>query len=63
MSDTLKFGHRANDDGTIDSICCQCFTTVASSNHENDLERCERGHSCDPDQLDHYGHRPSDAAA
>ena len=63
MSGTLKFGHRANDDGTIDSICSQCFTTIASSSHESDLERCERSNSCNPDQLDRYGRKQSDAAA
>jgi hypothetical protein len=46
-----KFAHRANSDGTFDSICRKCFLTVVSSKSEADLEGAEREHVCDPFQL------------
>jgi hypothetical protein len=32
-----KFAHRENRDGTFDSICCECFLTIAASESEVDL--------------------------
>ena len=51
---TLQFVHRLNDDGTIDSICRECFVTVASVLAGNELEREERKHRCDPALVERY---------
>lgn len=45
---SLKFVHRSNRNGTTDSICRECFVTVATSIWEADLDRSERAHVCDP---------------
>jgi hypothetical protein len=50
----LTFAHRANDDGTIDSICRECFATVSTSLWEADLERAEQEHVCDPAELERF---------
>jgi hypothetical protein len=57
----LGFSHRFNADGTIDSICFECFKTVATSSQEDDLERCERGHTCPPDPVEHSRHEQTDS--
>jgi len=57
---TLQFLHRVNEDGTIDSICCDCFTTVATRFSKRDLELEEKEHNCDSLLLERYksfGHR------
>lgn len=41
------FTHRKNSDGTIDSICRQCLTTVAIEHLEIMLIHREREHVCD----------------
>jgi hypothetical protein len=46
MSAQLAFPHRQNLDGTIDSICPDCFTTVATSSDETVLLGAERLHKC-----------------
>ncbi len=51
---TIQFVHRLNDDGTIDSICRECFVTVATAVSESALEREERKHICDPLLLERY---------
>jgi hypothetical protein len=43
---TVQFIHRLNDDGTTDSICSDCFVTVATAVSESILESEERKHSC-----------------
>jgi len=48
---TQRFPHRANRDGTIDSICPRCYETVGTSTWESDLEHCEAAHVCEPAQL------------
>lgn len=50
----MKFAHRANEDGTLDSICPRCFVTIANSTWEADLERVEMAHVCDPVWLSHF---------
>ena len=45
------FPHRMNKDGTTDSICPQCFTTIGCSTWEADLDRMEAAHLCDPARL------------
>ena len=51
---TLQYLHRVNDDGTIDSICRECFTTVATSTSEVALKSKEQKHRCDPSLLERY---------
>jgi len=41
-----RFTHRHNFGGTVDSICHQCFRTIATAEHEADLERVEQDHVC-----------------
>lgn len=40
------FPHKLNVDGTIDSICGECFSTVASAGAEGDLQVAENAHIC-----------------
>ena len=43
-----RFVHRANRDGSTDSICKDCFATVCTSTWETELGHAERNHVCDP---------------
>lgn len=43
--------HRANPDGTFDSICIGCFVTVASAVTESALAEPEMSHKCIPSSL------------
>ena len=54
---TLQFVHRLNEDGTIDSICRECFVTIATAASNGELEREERKHRCDPWLLELYKKR------
>jgi hypothetical protein len=47
----FEFSHRMNKDGTTDSICPRCFTTIGRSTWEADLDRMEAAHACDPTRL------------
>jgi hypothetical protein len=49
MLSTAKdtFFHRANPDGSFDSICKRCFQTIASCESEALLVQAESRHSCD----------------
>jgi len=41
------FSHRFNDRvNTVDSICRQCFKTIATATREADLDDAEKRHSC-----------------
>jgi hypothetical protein len=51
-----EFVHRFNADGTIDSICRQCFVTVATARRESELLSQENDHICEPDVLDRFRH-------
>jgi hypothetical protein len=51
---TIKFIHRINEDGSIDSICRDCFTTIATGRLRSDLESQERQHACEPMLLERY---------
>ncbi len=51
---TLKFLHRLNHDGTIDSICRECFITVATATSSSALDRDEQRHRCNPSLLERY---------
>jgi hypothetical protein len=43
---TERFPHRVNRDGTFDSICPNCFVTIATRNVEAELEELEKAHIC-----------------
>lgn len=51
---TLQFIHRLNSDGTTDSICRECFITVANSGSNPGLKGAEQSHCCDPYLLERY---------
>lgn len=42
----FTFRHIANYDGTSDSICLRCYSTIASWHNECSLEEAERTHIC-----------------
>ena len=56
---TVQFAHRLNQDGTIDSICRDCFITVATAVSESALEREEQKHNCNRSLLDWYKKCPA----
>lgn len=41
-----RFFHRENRDGTFDSICGECFATVASDQFKANLTKAEKNHVC-----------------
>jgi hypothetical protein len=44
----LRYVHLPNKDGSVDSMCSVCFTTVASVRDEVELAQYERTHVCNP---------------
>ena len=50
----LQFTHRVNEDGTVDSICRDCFTTVATAKSSAALLPLEHKHRCDAALLQRY---------
>lgn len=42
-----KYPHRLNRDGSFDSICPRCFTTIHSSIREEELHQYEEVHTCE----------------
>lgn len=48
------YAHRYNRDGTTDSICKECFITVATAIWEADLERAEQKHLCESRLQGHF---------
>lgn len=52
--DDLVFARRARADGATDSICRRCFATVATEMWEILLDRAEREHVCEPEQLERF---------
>jgi len=46
-----NFVHRANPDGTIDSICRICCATVYTAMWEAELDLAEQRHSCEAMQM------------
>jgi len=54
FSTSAPFPHRANPDGTIDSICSRCYVTIGTANRESDLEVMEAVHVCEPALLERY---------
>ena len=53
----VQFIHRFNEDGTVDSICRDCFVTIATEESASDLEREERKHKCDLSMTERYKKR------
>jgi hypothetical protein len=51
---TIRFIHRINEDGSIDSICRDCFLTIATARSRSDLEVQERQHACEPMLVERY---------
>jgi hypothetical protein len=41
-----KFAQRSHDDGSVDSICLQCYRTIAVTLRESDREALEASHVC-----------------
>jgi hypothetical protein len=42
----IKFSHRCNPDGMWQSICPECYKTIAESREERDLKQTEDTHVC-----------------
>jgi hypothetical protein len=51
---TIKFIHRINEDGSIDSICRDCFITIATAFSRAELALQEQNHACEPMLLERY---------
>jgi hypothetical protein len=43
---TAKFVHRDKEDGSHDSICLTCLSTIASAQDQAELPREEEDHVC-----------------
>jgi hypothetical protein len=50
-----KHPHRRNSDGTWDSICKNCFLTIAHGRTESELAKSEKTHVCDSSFLAERG--------
>jgi hypothetical protein len=50
MADKLIvfYPHRRNRDGSFDSICLNCFATLATAKTEADLLELDKRHICQP---------------
>lgn len=46
MIDEITFSHRCTRSGTWQSICPECYKTVAESREEADLKHAEDTHVC-----------------
>jgi hypothetical protein len=47
--DTLgKFFHRTMPDSSIESVCLQCFQTIARGRNEAEVMEIEKAHRCTP---------------
>jgi hypothetical protein len=51
-----QFSHRANEDDTHDSICRECFATIATVSNVSDLYQHESAHVCNPVNLYRINH-------
>jgi hypothetical protein len=60
MANEEDFSHRHNEDGTVASICRECFVTVATAQDESQLSRDERLHTCNPGIVAWYHERPNE---
>jgi hypothetical protein len=43
---TSHFPHKQNPDGSWDSICSECFRTIAKDKQESELAAIEKNHTC-----------------
>jgi hypothetical protein len=41
-----KFPRRRKSDGSVDSICPNCYLTIATAQNEDELVALEQGHVC-----------------
>jgi hypothetical protein len=48
MNTLGNFFHRTMPDSTIESVCTQCFRTIARGKDEAEIMEKERAHSCTP---------------
>jgi len=60
MANETDFSHRHKPDGTVDSICRECFITVATDQDESKLYRAERLHTCNPGIVAWYRERSNE---
>jgi hypothetical protein len=51
MFSEVQFVHRVDLDGRIDSVCTECFATVATAWDEREISSRELVHVCDPMKL------------
>jgi len=57
MADAVNtFPHRKKRDGTYDSYCLTCFTTIANAKTEEELVDHDRNHVCESSFLADRGH-------
>lgn len=56
QASTGQFVHRENRDGTYDSICRECFATVATAGKEERLAEAEKAHVGNPGERRHFEH-------
>jgi hypothetical protein len=47
MITLVPFAHRRNPDASFDSLCTNCFRTIASEDSEGKLFASEEHHSCE----------------
>lgn len=52
----MPFVHRVQRNGTVDSICDQCFITVGTTAAESELQLLENAHICEPARIAYYHH-------
>jgi len=45
------FAHRHTADNKYDSVCLQCYQTIATEGTERELDKAERIHLCPPIQV------------
>jgi hypothetical protein len=57
LSSRPDFPHRRRPNGTFDSICTQCFLTVANADTEAELKPAERAHDCKGFNIGEIMHR------
>lgn len=49
-----SFLRHVNTNGIVDSVCRNCYVTVASATKESELEEPERTHVCNPYLVEHW---------
>jgi hypothetical protein len=49
-----SFLRHVNANGIVDSVCRNCYVTVASATRESELEEPERNHVCNPNLVEHW---------